>query len=89
MNTGFDAEGTYGIGNRDSGFTSDMVVSSATSVIEPSILKEVSLILCQHLWEVQNRFSPFSDLGNGVEVEFGEREAHEEEQRSPHDDTMQ
>ena len=38
---------------------------------------------------VQNRFSPLSDLGNGVEDEFMEGEDHEEEQRSYHqDDTM-
>ena len=86
--TGSDAEVTHGIGNRDSGFTSDMVVSSTMVAIEPPILKEMSSVLCQHLWVVQNRFSPLSDLGNGVEAEFGEGD-HEEEQSSHHDDTMQ
>ena len=54
MVTGFDAEVTHGIGNRDFGFTNDMVVSSVTTVIKSPILKDVSLILCQHLWVVQN-----------------------------------
>ena len=54
MVTGFDAEVTHGIGNRDFGFTNDMVVSSVTTVIKSPILKDVSLILCQHPWVVQN-----------------------------------
>ena len=85
----FGAEVTHGLGNRDFGFTGDMVVSSVMAVIEPLILKEVSLILFWHPWVVQNRFSPLSDLGNGVEAKFGEGEAHEEERSSPHDDTTQ
>ena len=56
-----------------------MVVSSATTVIEAPILKVVSPILGQYPWVVQNRFSPLSDLGNGVEDEFMEGEDHEEE----------
>ena len=54
MVTGFDVEVTHGIGNRDFGFTNDMVVSSVTTVIKSPILKDVSLILCQHPWVVQN-----------------------------------
>ena len=54
MVTGFDAEVTHGIGNGDFGFTNDMVVSSVTTVIKSPILKDVSLILCQHPWVVQN-----------------------------------
>ena len=54
----FGAEVTHGLGNRDFGFTGDMVVSSVMAVIEPLILKEVSLILFWHPWVVQNRFSP-------------------------------
>ena len=65
-----------------------MVVSSATAAIKSPILKDVLPILCQHPWVVQNRFSPLSDLGNGVEAEFGEGEDHEEEQRSSHHDAM-
>jgi len=87
--TGFDAEVIHGLGNRDSGFTGDMVVSLAMAAIEPPILKEVPLILCRHPWVVQSRFSPLSNLGNGVEAEFGEGEAHEEERSSPHDDMTQ
>ena len=83
-----DAEVTHGIGNRDSRFTSDMVFSSAMAAIEPPILKEMLPILCRHLWVVQNRFSPLSDLGNRVEAKFGEGEDHEEEQRSSHHDDM-
>jgi len=38
---------------------------------------------------VQNRFSPLSDLGNGVEDDLVEREVHEVVQRSNHhDETM-
>ena len=86
---GSDVEVIHGLGNRDSGFTGDLVVSLAMAVIKPPLLKEVPPILCQHPWVVRNRFSPLSDLGNGVEVEFGEGEAHEEERSSPHDDTTQ
>ena len=94
MVTGSDVEVTHGIVNRNSGITGEVVVSSATTVIESLILKDVLPILCRHTWVVQNQFSPLSDLGNGVEAEFGEREDHEEafsvssEQRcSHHDDT--
>ena len=87
--TSFDVEVIHGLGNRDFGFTGDMVVSLAMAAIEPPILKEVLLILCRHPWVVQNRFSPLSNLGNGVEAEFGEGEAHEEERSSPHDDMSQ
>lgn len=66
-----------------------MVISSTMAVIEPPILKEVSPILCRHPWVVQNSCSPLSNLGNTMEAKFGEREAHEEEQSSPHDDTTQ
>ena len=38
---------------------------------------------------VQNSFSLFSNLGDGMEVEFGEGKAHEEERSSPHDNTTQ
>ena len=79
----------HGLGNRDSRFTGDMVISSAMAMIEPPIMKKVLSILCPHPWVVRNRFSPLSDLGNGVEVEFGEGEAHEEERSSPHDDMTQ
>ena len=88
-NMGSDAEVTNGLGIRDSGFTGDMVISSAMAMIEPPILKEVSPIVCRNPWVVQNRFSPLSDLGNGMEAEFGEGEAHEEEWCSPYDDTTQ
>ena len=88
-NMGSDAEATHGLGIRDSGFTGDMVISSAMAMIEPPILKEVSPILCRNPWVVQNRFSPLSNLGNGMEAEFGEGEAHEEEWCSPYDDTTQ
>lgn len=86
---GSGAEVTHGLGTRDSGFTGDMVISSTMVVIEPPILKEVSPILCRHPQVVQNSFSPLSNLGNGMEAMFGERETHEEEQSSPHDDTTQ
>ena len=79
VGTDSDAEVTHGMGNRDSGFTDDMVVSSATAAIEAPILKVVSPILGWHPWVVQNRFSPLLDLGNGVEDEFVEGEDHEEE----------
>ncbi|KAF3971894.1 hypothetical protein CMV_004551 [Castanea mollissima] len=87
--TGSGAEVTHGLGIRDSRFTGDMVISLAMVVIEPPILKEVSPILCWQPWVAQNRFSPLSKLGNGVEAEFGEGEAHEEERSSPLDDTTQ
>uniref|UniRef100_A0A7N2MR58 Uncharacterized protein n=1 Tax=Quercus lobata TaxID=97700 RepID=A0A7N2MR58_QUELO len=87
--TGSCAEVTHGLGIQDSRFTSDMVISLAMAVSKPPILKEVSSILCRHPWVVQNRFSPLSNLGNGMEAEFGEGEAHEEERSSPHDDTTQ
>ena len=96
MVTGSDAEVTHGIVNQNSGFTREVVVSLATTAIESPILKDVLPILCWHPWVVQNRFSPLSDLGNGVEVEFGEREDHEEafgvssgQRCSHHDDTTQ
>ena len=79
VGTDSDAEVTHGMGNRDSGFTDDMVVSSAMAAIEAPILKVVSPILGWHPWVVQNRFSPLLDLGNGVEDEFVEGEDHEEE----------
>ena len=66
-----------------------MVVSSATAAIKSPILKDVLPILCRHPWVVQNRFSPLSDLGNGVEDDLVEREVHEVVQRSNHhDETM-
>ena len=88
-NMGSGAKVTNGLGIRDSGFTGDMVISSAMAMIEPPILKEVLPIPCQNPWVVQNRFSPLSDLGNGMEAEFGEGGAHEEEWCSPYDDTTQ
>ena len=88
-NMGSGAKVTNGLGIRDSGFTGDMVISLAMAMIEPPILKEVSPIVCRNPWVVQNRFSPLSDLGNGMEAEFGEGEAHEEEWCSPYDDTTQ
>ena len=94
MVTGSDAKVTHGIGNRNFGFIGEMVASSAAVAFESLIMKEVLLILCRHIWVVQNCFSPLSNLGNGVEAEFGEREDHDEafdagsEQRgSHHDDT--
>ena len=36
-----------------------------------------------------NRFSPLSNLGNGMEAMFGEGEAHEEDRSSLHHDTTQ
>ena len=44
--TSSSVEVTHGLGIRDSGFTGDMVISSAMAMIEPTILKEVPLILC-------------------------------------------
>ena len=81
------AEVTHGFGFRVSGFARDMVISSAMVGIEPPILKEVSPIPCRHPWVVLNRFSPLSNLGNWMEAEFGEGEAHEEDWSSPHHDT--
>ena len=66
-----------------------MVISLTMAVIKPPILNEVSPILCRHPWVVKNSCSPLSNLGNGMEAEFGEGEAHEEEWSSPHDDTTQ
>ena len=83
------AEVSHGFGVWDSGFTSDMVISSAMVGIEPPILKEVSLIPCRHPWVALNRFSPLSDLGIGMEAEFGEGEAHGEDRSSPRHDTKQ
>ena len=80
--TGSGAEETQGLGRWDAGFTDDMVISLAVAGIEPPILKEGLLILCQQPWVVHNRFSPLSVLGNGLEAEVGEGEAHEEEQSS-------
>ena len=72
LSTVSDAKVTHGLGNRDSGFTGDMVVSSMTAAIEVPILKVVLSILGQYPWVVQNRFSPFSNLGNGVDDVFRE-----------------
>ena len=58
------AEATQGFGFRDPGFTGDMVVSSELAGSEPVVI---------------NRFYPLLDLGNGLEAEFGEGEAHVEE----------
>ena len=66
-----------------------MGFSSKVAVIELPIQTEVPPILCRQPWVVQNRFSPPSILGNGMEAEFGEGEAHEEEWCSPYDDTTQ
>ena len=46
--TSSSVEVTHGLGIQDSGFTGDMVISSAMAMamIEPPILKEVPLILC-------------------------------------------
>ena len=82
-------EVTHRLGSRDSGFTGDMGFSSAMAVFEPLTLIEVPPSLCRQPWVAQNRFSSPSVLGNGTEVEFGEREAHAEEQSSTHDDMTQ
>ena len=58
------AEATQGFGFQDSGFTEDMVVSLELAGSEPVMI---------------NRFYPLLDLGNGLEAEFGEGEAHVEE----------
>ena len=81
------AKATHGLGIWDSRFAGDMVISLTVAVIKPPILNEVSLILCWHPWVVKNSCSPLSNLGNGMEAEFGEGEVHEEEWSSPHDDT--
>ena len=80
-----DAEITLGLGNRGSGFTSETVVSSASATIEAPILNVVPPSLVQYPWVVQNRFSPLSDLGNGVEDVLVEGDDHEEVQRSNHE----
>ena len=66
-----------------------MGFSSTGVVIEPPILTEVPPIRCRQPWLVQNRFSPLSVLGNGMEAEFGEGEDHAEERSSTHVDTTQ
>ena len=83
-----DAEVTHGFGSWVSGFTSDLVISLTMAGIEPPILKEVSPIPCQQPWVVLNRFSPFPDLGDRMEAEFGEGEAYEEVRSSPYHDTI-
>ena len=75
-------EVTHRLGSRDFGFTVDMGFNSAGAVIEPPILTEVPPIQCRQPWLVQNRFSPLSVLGNGMEAEFGEGEDHAEERSS-------
>ena len=85
--TNSSAEVTRRLGSQDFGFTDDLGFSSEMAVIELPILTEVSPILCRQPWVVQNRFSPPSILGNGMEAEFGEGEAHAEERSSTHDDT--
>ena len=87
--TDSNIEVTHRLGSRDSGFTVDMGFNSAGAVIEPPILTEVPPIQCRQPWLVQNRFSPLSVLGNGMEAEFGEREDHAEERSSTHVDTTQ
>ena len=78
------AEVPIGLGIRDPRFTGGMVVSLATAKIEALIQEVVSQILGRNPWVVQNRFSPLSDLGNGVDDEFVEGEDHEVDQRSNH-----
>ena len=56
-------------------------VSSATTSLTTPMLKVVSPILDSYPWVAHNRFSPLSDLGNGVEDEFEEGEVQEEVQR--------
>ena len=85
--TDSSAKVTRRLGSQDFGFTGDLGFSSEMAVIELPILTEVSAILCRQPWVVQNRFSPPSVLGNGMEAKFGEGEAHAEERSSTHDDT--
>ena len=83
--SGFSSSGakeTQGLGRWDAGFTGDLVISSAVAGIQPPMMKEGSPILCQQPWVDQNRFSPLSSLGFGLEAEVREGEAHEEEQSS-------
>ena len=58
------AEETQGVGPRDSRFTGALPISSEMAGREPVVL---------------NRLYPLSDLGNGMEAEFREGEAHVEE----------
>nr|POF24500.1 hypothetical protein CFP56_29525 [Quercus suber] len=69
---------------RDPGFTGGMLVSPEMTEIEAPIREVVSQILGWNSWVVQNRFSPFFDLGFGVDDGFVEGEDHEVEQRSNH-----
>ena len=83
--TDSDAEVTLGLGIWGSGFTSEMVVSLVTAMIKAPILNVVPPSLVQYPWVVQNRFSPLSDLGSGVEDVLVEGDDHEEVQRSNHE----
>ena len=83
-----DVEVSLGLGIRDSGSTGDTVVGLAMAAIEAPILKVVLSILGRFPWVVQNRFSRLSELGYGVDDEFGEGEDHEEEQRRYHYEDM-
>ena len=76
--TNSSAEVTRRLGSQDFGFTGDLGFSSEVAVIELPIQTEVPPILCRQPWVVQNRFSPPSVLGNGMEAKFGEGEAHAE-----------
>ena len=76
--TDSNAKVTLGLANRGSGFTSETVVSSTTATIEAPILNVVPPSLVQYPWVVQNRFSPLSNLGNGVEDVLVEGDDHED-----------
>ncbi|KAF3960713.1 hypothetical protein CMV_014595 [Castanea mollissima] len=55
----------------------DLAVSSPSVVLEAPILKGAAPILDQFPWVIQNRFSPLSELGNGVDEGFVEGEDQE------------
>ncbi|KAF3947876.1 hypothetical protein CMV_026057 [Castanea mollissima] len=55
----------------------DLAVSSPSVMLEAPILKGASPILDHFPWVVQNRFSPLSELGNGVDEGFVEGEVNE------------
>nr|POE76481.1 hypothetical protein CFP56_18934 [Quercus suber] len=74
--TNSDVEETHGEALQSSGVTGDMLVTSA---MESPILKNGSHSHRRHQWVDQNRFSPSSELGNEMGVEFGEGEDREED----------
>ena len=74
---------------RPSGVTGDKLVTSAITAMESPILKNGSQSHGQHQWVDQNRFSPLSELGNEMGVEFGEGEDREEDFSEYHEVAVQ